>query len=221
MDCSSANDGLQMNECGLEKPHFSFERLFVVRHGETDWNAANRLQGRTDIALNETGRYQAKQNGQRMADYLSHLNEDLGNWHFVASPLKRTRETMEILREALGLERDGYDVSEQLIELCYGAWEGRSWQDLREEVPELIKDRFAHPWDMVAPGGGESHDEMRARVVSWMQGLPQKTIAVTHTGPLRIVRGAIDTSMSDDEIAVQVCPQDQFLDMRPDRFGWV
>ena len=221
MDSSSADNGLQMSECGLQKPHFSFERLLVVRHGQTDWNATNRLQGRTDIALNETGRLQAKQNGQRMAAFLSHLNEDLTDWHFVASPLKRTRETIEILRQALGLERDGYDISEQLIELHYGAWEGRTWQDLRQDVPELIKDRFAHPWQMVAPGGGESHDEMRTRVVDWMQNLPQKTIAVTHTGPLRIVRGAIDTSMSNDEIAVQACPQEQFLDMRPDGFGWV
>ncbi len=221
MDCSSIINGLQKNECGLEKPHFSFERLLLVRHGQTDWNAANRLQGRTDIALNDTGRCQARQNGQRMVAFLSHLNEDLTDWHFVASPLKRTRETMEILREALGLEPEGYELSAQLIELNYGAWEGRTWQDLAREVPELIKDRFARPWQMVAPGGGESHDEMRARVVEWMTTLPQKTIAVTHTGPLRIVRGVIDTSMSDDEVARQVCPQDQFLNVQPDGFVWV
>ena len=212
---------MQKNKCGFSKPHFSFERLLVVRHGQTDWNAANRLQGRTDIALNETGRCQAKQNGQSIAAFLSHLNEDLTDWHFVASPLKRTRETMEIVREALGVAPEGYEVSEQLIELHYGAWEGRTWQDLAREVPALIKDRFAHPWQMVAPGGGESHDEMRARVVEWMQNLPQKTICVTHTGPLRIMRGAINTSMSDDDVAVQACPQDQFLDMRPDGFDWV
>jgi len=211
--CDDGKHGL------LERPCVH-QRLFLIRHGQTDWNAIKRLQGRCDIPLNDTGQGQALRHGARLAEMGTVLGEDFSKWYFVASPMKRTCETMEIVREALGLPRENYDVAEQLLELGYGAWEGRSWDELRTENPVLIEQRFANPWDTVAPGGGEHHEEMQARVLAWYQALPKKTIAVSHSGPMRIVRGAV-TGMTNDEIAVQVTHQDQFLDVRPDGFVWV
>ena len=69
--------------------------LYFVRHGETDWNAAKRYQGRRDIPLNATGRAQARRNGRVLADLLGSRAAALDH---VASPLRRARETMEILR---------------------------------------------------------------------------------------------------------------------------
>lgn len=194
----------------------SFARLFLIRHGQTDWNAIKRLQGHTDIALNDTGRAQALRHGTVLAGII----DDPAKWYFVASPMLRTCETMEIVREVLGLPRSGFEVSDQLLELCYGAWEGHSWDELRVQTPELIERRFANPWDIVAPGGGESHLEMQARVTAWYKALPLRTVCVTHSGPTRIVRGHV-TAMANNDIAVQQSSQDQFLDVRHDGFAWV
>ncbi|MEL6225865.1 MAG: histidine phosphatase family protein, partial [Pseudomonadota bacterium] len=79
--------------------------LYVVRHGQTDWNKLGRLQGQTDIPINDLGRAQAAGQGQRLRGALA---DDLDGINFVSSPLLRTAETMEILREAAGLPRDGY-----------------------------------------------------------------------------------------------------------------
>ena len=71
--------------------------IYFLRHGETDWNAAGRLQGRADIPLNAKGRGQARRNGGMLAE----LIDKPSAMHFVASPLTRTRETMQIARACL------------------------------------------------------------------------------------------------------------------------
>ena len=65
--------------------------IYVIRHGQTDWNAERRLQGQKDIPINAIGREQARQNGIALAAVLK--GEDT-EFYFVASPLGRTRETM-------------------------------------------------------------------------------------------------------------------------------
>ncbi len=191
-------------------------RLFLIRHGETAWNAIKRLQGHSDIPLNENGRAQARRHGAKLAG----LIDQPERWHFVASPLMRASETMAIIRDCMGLPRDEFATSQDLIELYYGAWEGKSWEELAGETPALIKERFRNPWDTVAPGGGESHDEMQARVVAWYEALPALTVAVTHSGPTRIVRGHI-AKLKPDRIAVLDSHQDKFLSVTPVGFNWV
>lgn len=68
-------------------------KFYVVRHGQTDWNAEGRIQGKTDIELNETGIEQARQLKELIKDY----NIDL----IISSPLKRTRKTAEIINETV------------------------------------------------------------------------------------------------------------------------
>src|SRR4051794_29820914 len=75
--------------------------LYFIRHGETDWNAEARLQGQRDVPLNDFGRVQAEEAGARLRGLVLHY-EDLD---YVASPLSRTRETMERMREAIALSR--------------------------------------------------------------------------------------------------------------------
>ena len=94
--------------------------IYFVRHGETDWNAEARLQGQRDIPLNPRGRVQAEEAGLRLRRLVGRV-EDLD---YVASPLGRTRDTMERLRGALGLDPSAYRLDDRLVELTFGDWEG-------------------------------------------------------------------------------------------------
>lgn len=90
--------------------------LTLIRHGQTDWNFQGRLQGRTDIPLNDTGREQARDVGRQLA--ASGQSWDA----LVSSPLARTRETAQIIGRAVGLELSAtYD---DLVERSYGDAEG-------------------------------------------------------------------------------------------------
>ncbi|MDC7675684.1 histidine phosphatase family protein [Asticcacaulis machinosus] len=118
--------------------------FYVLRHGQTDWNAALRLQGSTDIALNEIGREQARVAAQLLTGQ--------GLTKIVASPLSRARETAEIVGHAVGLE---VETDPRLIERNFGAFEGLTLPEvevLRRDMgaimnPEADLDGRHYPLD--------------------------------------------------------------------------
>jgi len=97
--------------------------LLFLRHGQTDWNAQNRVQGRTDVPLNETGREQAR---ERAAELLAHQPTVEVIY---ASPMKRARETAEIIQKALGVP---LRFDDRLVEMRFGKLEGID----RAQLPE-------------------------------------------------------------------------------------
>lgn len=105
--------------------------LAFMRHGETDWNRAQRFQGRTDIPLNDTGRRQAREAAERMAE----AGEP---WDLVVtSPLSRARETGRIVAQTLGIELG--ETVDDLIERSFGTTEGVSNEDLSaQEYDDLM-----------------------------------------------------------------------------------
>ena len=123
--------------------------IYLVRHGETDWNAVARLQGQQDVPLNPRGRVQAEEAGRK----LSGLCPDLAVLDFVASPLGRTRHTMEILRTALDLPPDDYRIDAGFLELTFGDWEGLTWREVRGRDAEAARQRERDKWGFVPPGG--------------------------------------------------------------------
>lgn len=100
-------------------------RLFIARHGQTDYNSAGRLQGQIDIPLNETGEAQAQQ--------LRRALEGVGIDLIVASPLSRTVETVRPLAEVLGLP---IETDPAYIERGFGDWEGLTGAQIRQWWPE-------------------------------------------------------------------------------------
>lgn len=154
--------------------------LYLVRHGETDWNAEGRLQGGRDIPLNALGRAQAA----AAARLLKGLVRDTSALDFVASPLGRTRATMEILRETLGLERDAYRADARLVEIGFGEWEGLTWPEIRARDPERTVAREADKWGY-RPPGGESYADLRARIAPAFEALERDTVVVSHGGVTR------------------------------------
>jgi broad specificity phosphatase PhoE len=154
--------------------------VLLVRHGETDDNAAARFQGRRDTQLNERGREQSRAlAGDLRGENLRAL---------YASPLRRARETAQILGAALGLEAV---VDERLVEVDAGDWSGLPIADVIATQP-----RSWARWRSVDPTfrfpGGESVAEQRARVAAALADIaagPLPALVVTHGGAIRSVAG--------------------------------
>ena len=98
-------------------------KFYVVRHGQTDWNAKGRIQGKTDIELNEIGIEQANKLKELIKDY----NIDL----IISSPLKRARKTAEVINEAV---KCNIIFEESLKERGYGIFEGMIRKEINDEL---------------------------------------------------------------------------------------
>jgi len=176
--------------------------FYMIRHGETDWNRERRFQGRRDIPMNALGRQQA-------TDYAAMLAAERGDWtgwHFVSSPLGRTRETMRIMRATMGLDPDSYRCDDDLVEITFGAWEGQKLDDLRRSEPDLIASREADRWRFRAPGG-ESYQQACERVGKVLSRLPGPSVIVSHGGVMRGMRHLVE-GIDGPDVARQDVPQD-------------
>jgi broad specificity phosphatase PhoE len=154
--------------------------IYFIRHGETDWNVEGRLQGQRDIPLNDLGRVQAEESGRRLRSLVARY-EDLD---YVASPMSRTRETMERLREAIGLHPSAYRLDDRLVELTFGTWEGLTWKDVRKQEPVAAAARERDKWGYVPPEG-ESYAMLAERVRPILGDLTRDTVMVSHGGVAR------------------------------------
>ena len=140
-------------------------RIIAVRHGETSWNADARIQGHTDIALNDTGLWQAEQAGRALAD------EPLA--HIYSSDLLRAFATAQAIASANGA---ALSAEPQLRERCFGTYEGQRFVDIEAIDPEsALRWRKRDP--VFAPPEGESLVVLLARIQSIVN-----TLAARHTG---------------------------------------
>lgn len=138
-------------------------KLYLVRHGETDWNKLRKLQGQVDTSLNEFGR-----------DLARETRGGLDHIPFAAcytSPLKRARETAEILLQ-------GKDVpimeDERLMEMAFGIYEGKCCSKEGWELPDSFQKFFDDPVHYQAPHGGESFAEVKERLSAFLSELYKK-----------------------------------------------
>lgn len=158
--------------------------IYYIRHGETDWNVAGRLQGRRDIALNARGRAQAVRCGDILRDLFARDGRDPGSLDFASSPLKRAAETMQLVRNALGLAPDGYARDPRLAEIAFGDWEGFTIAQLHERDPVRIAQREHDKWHFLPPNG-ESYEMVAARMRDWYASLARDTVVTAHGGTAR------------------------------------
>jgi len=145
--------------------------FWLVRHGQTDWNADERWQGHSDIPLNAAGLEQAHQ-----------LAEKLAGQHFDAiysSDLQRAVQTAEVIGASLGLP---YQTDPRLREIDLGQWEGMLESEVRQQFSSAWDERQQDPLNAHAPGG-ETLPEVAARLVQAFN-----AIASTHpAGKLLVV----------------------------------
>ena len=166
-------------------------RLIFVRHGETAYNAENRLQGQLDTPLNARGREQARTIGGTLRSLFGPEIDRLDEARaFFASPLERARETMEIARDAMGLEPKRYHLDPVLKELSFGVWEGRTWPEIEVKDPKGLRARREDRWDFV-PEGGESYAMLADRLRPWLDGLSEHAFVISHGGVARVLMALI------------------------------
>ena len=139
-------------------------RLYIMRHGRTDWNVLKKLQGRTDIPLNEEGRAMAE-----------NAREEYKDVHFdvcYCSPLVRARETAEIVLRGRNIP---IIFDERLIEMSFGIYEGVENAYKNPDCPMI--NFFSEPENYVPGEGGESFDELFARTGNFLHEVVEPKLA--------------------------------------------
>lgn len=155
------------------------EQLILVRHGETVHNVAGIAQGWNDSELSERG--------QRQVRLLAERLRNAGVTALYSSPLGRARATAEAIAEVTGLE---VQLLEELREMNYGGWEGRSFLDVRRD-DEAAYQRWIHDAEASCPGG-ESHAVVRRRLEKAFATMTSaKPVIVTHGTAIRIAATAL------------------------------
>lgn len=146
-------------------------RLALLRHGHTDWNRAGRIQGRSDIPLDDEARAE-------LSRYSLPAPWDSASvW---SSPLARAAETAQLVSGRAP------QTSDALIEMNWGDWEGRRGADLIQ-IPDSGY-RHIEDWGWgFRPPGGESPAEIWARIEPWLATLSGDTLAVCHIGIMRVI----------------------------------
>lgn len=160
----------------LTYPHSKehFMKLYLIRHGQTDWNTQGRVQGSIDSELNETSLAQAKELGTVFRE--EGFQPDI----IFSSRQKRAKKTAEILRETLGIQ---VETREGLEEMKLGVWEGMTWAEIKETYPREF-DAWTYEFGHVKTPSGESYQQVLDRALVVLReiiALPYKeAVIVTH-----------------------------------------
>jgi probable phosphoglycerate mutase len=195
-------------------------RLIVLRHGETSYSAENRLQGQRDVPLNARGRDQASAIGRTLNAGLSAEIDRLeAARSFVASPLTRARETMELIRAAMGLPPERYRLDPALVELSFGAWEGLTWTEVKTRDPKGVRARNADKWDF-APPGGESYAMLAERLRPWLASLTADAFVVSHGGVVRALMTLL-AGVPAEVAAEAPIVQGRAIVFENGQYGWI
>jgi len=175
--------------------------IYLVRHGQTEFNRERRIQGHVDSPLTALGVRQAHAVGRLLRD----LIRDPAGWRIVSSPLGRAASTAEIVAARLG--GLPVELDERLKEMSWGAHDGRLRAELEAEHPETFG-RTGWAFDA---GTGESYEAVAARVGDWLASLPpepqRKIVAVSHGISGRVLRG-LYANLGRDQAGQQDVPQD-------------
>jgi broad specificity phosphatase PhoE len=155
--------------------------LFLIRHGETEWNVEGRYQGQADPPLNERGIRQAYELGEKLAQ----VNLDL----LYTSPLLRSEQTAEIISQKLAIP---IYKDERLMEINQGDWQTRLRSEIEELYPDLFKRWETEPWE-VTPPGGENLEQVGQRVFAAIDELLQNHTGerigiVSHRIPIALIK---------------------------------
>ena len=149
-------------------------RLYLIRHGQTEWNVEKKMQGKKNSNLTKLGIEQAN----KLSERLSNENFD----YIYSSPLKRAYDTAKIIRGQRNIE---IIKDENLQEMGFGVWEGRPPEELKNTYPEQYKNFWEKP-HLYEPIDGENFKDFKDRVLKILFSIIQnhkdsQILIVSHT----------------------------------------
>lgn len=173
--------------------------IYLVRHGQTDWNVQKKIQGNTDIPLNEIGRQQASDLAKRLAaktaDRKIHVTK------VYTSIQIRAAETAQTVAETLGIS---WEVLSGLEEMSMGEWEGLRWHEVEENYGEVYPIWNAKRRYYKTPGG-ESYNDVLKRTLMALQVILQNekdndVLVVTHSAVIMALRSYLAKKPFEEDI---------------------
>jgi len=167
-------------------------KLFLIRHGQTDWNLKGKIQGSCDIELNDTGVKQAEELGNKI------LEENYKFSKIYSSSQKRAIKTAEILSEITNVD---YISIDGLEEMNLGEWEGLSWSEIKEKYPVEYEEWFIKRRYTKTPNG-ESYQDMLERVLTSIHKIIDENcnevIIVTHSAVIMCIQCYLTNTPFDE-----------------------
>ena len=161
-------------------------KIYLIRHGQTVWNAEGRYQGQLNSALTQKGESQAQANGEKLLTYL----KDIDEFAFYSSPLGRASSTANIIADIIGFDKEKILFDNRIQEINYGIFEGKTKHYCQTELKEQFDAREANKWSYTLKGG-ESYETVSIRLKEWLATLSsdKPIIMVAHEMINRTLRG--------------------------------
>ncbi|WP_155592283.1 histidine phosphatase family protein [Lysinibacillus cavernae] len=183
------------------------QTIYLLRHGETNFNTQGRYQGQLDSPLTERGREQVQQNARMLKTLIGNAND----WQIVSSPLGRAMQSTAILCETIGYDVNNVEQDYRLTEVAVGQWAGLTMSEIQQTWPDLLTDTDVFNWYFRAPGG-ETYEAVVSRLTSFINDIHQtpKVIVVSHGLTGRILRGIYAGLNKEDALKLEVS-QDVFF----------
>jgi probable phosphoglycerate mutase len=162
-----------------------YPTIYLLRHGQTEWNVEGRYQGQMDSPLTLKGKEQAKANALKLEKYLNPKEVN-----FYISPLGRAKSTALIIAEELNLLSSNIFFEKNIQEFNYGVFEGKTKVYCRTKLQTQYEAREAKKWSYVLEGG-ESYEMVTIRLKAWLETVKNQEIIViiAHEMINRALRG--------------------------------
>jgi len=162
-----------------------FPTIYLLRHGQTEWNVEGRYQGQMDSPLTVKGKEQAKANALKLEKYLNTKEMKI-----FSSPLGRAKSTAYIIAKELNLQQSKIELIDEIKEFNYGIFEGNTKTFCKSEFSEEYEAREADKWSYVLEGG-ESYEMVSRRLKAWLSTLSEEKeiVIIAHEMINRALRG--------------------------------
>lgn len=152
--------------------------IYLVRHGESEANTKKRFSGITDVELTERGALQAVKAGKKLKDKTIH--------NIFSSPLKRAKNTAEIIADEIGFNKKDIIIENCLTEVNFGIFENLTWEEIVEQYADESESwiEFKHKYKFPK---GEGYDDIILRISGFLDNVPDNSLIATHFGVIQAV----------------------------------
>jgi len=163
-----------------------YPTIYLIRHGETEWNLEGRYQGQKDSPLTQKGREQARLNALKLKKEIRNFDEV----KIFASPLGRAKNSAFIICDELNIDRDRIIFDERIKEFDYGIFEGQLKSFCQTAYAQEFNARETDKWSYQIEGG-ESYEMVSKRLQPWLDEIKDEKIVIVmaHEMINRTLRG--------------------------------